>query len=82
MCGFAGFFDDGTGYNRAAALDAMTAAIAHRGPGGAGASDNLRCALGFRRLATSTSKGPASRFSTRTARSCSCSTARSTTTAS
>ncbi|MEC4271604.1 asparagine synthase (glutamine-hydrolyzing) [Adlercreutzia sp. R25] len=51
MCGFAGFFDDGAGYNRAAALDAMAAAIAHRGPDEAGAFDDGRCALGFRRLA-------------------------------
>lgn len=51
MCGFAGFFDEDANYDRGEALEDMAAAIAHRGPDGAGAFDDGRCALGFRRLA-------------------------------
>ncbi len=51
MCGFVGFIDEGSGYDRRAVIAAMAEAIAHRGPDSDGFFDDGRCALGFRRLA-------------------------------
>ncbi|MCI8425332.1 MAG: asparagine synthase (glutamine-hydrolyzing) [Adlercreutzia sp.] len=51
MCGFVGFVDEERGYDRLSVLQAMAAAIAHRGPDAEGLFDDGRCALGFRRLA-------------------------------
>lgn len=51
MCGFVGFVDERSGYDREAVVAAMAEAIAHRGPDSDGFFDDGRCALGFRRLA-------------------------------
>ena len=51
MCGFAGFFDtDAVAYDRTAVLEAMSEAIAHRGPDSAGSYEDGAVSLGFRRL--------------------------------
>ncbi|MEE0705194.1 MAG: asparagine synthetase B, partial [Adlercreutzia sp.] len=51
MCGFVGFIDEGSGYDRRAVIAAMAETIAHRGPDSDGFFDDGRCAFGFRRLA-------------------------------
>lgn len=81
MCGFVGFIDENDQtYDHRAAIVAMTDAIAHRGPDSEGYFEDGRAALGFRRLAIIDLAGRTSPFTTRIARSCSSSTARSTTT--
>lgn len=82
MCGFVGFIDENDQtYDHRAAIAAMADAIAHRGPDSEGYFNDGRAALGFRRLAIIDLAGANQPlYNARIARSCSSSTARSTTT--
>lgn len=81
MCGFVGFIDENDQtYDHRATIVAMANAIAHRGPDSEGYFSDGRAALGFRRLASSIWPVRTSPSITRIARSCSSSTAKSTTT--
>lgn len=81
MCGFVGFIDENDQtYDHRAAIVAMADAIAHRGPDSEGYFNDGRTALGFRRLAIIDLAGANQPSTTRIVRSCSSSTARSTTT--
>lgn len=82
MCGFVGFIDENDQtYDHRATIVAMANAIAHRGPDSEGYFSDGRAALGFRRLAIIDLAGANQPlYITRIARSCSSSTAKSTTT--
>ena len=80
MCGIAGIFDSTVGRSDSE-IRAMNDAIRHRGPDDGGQYVERGIGLGHRRLAIIDLSPPAtSRWPTRTARSCSSTTARSTTT--
>ena len=81
MCGFVGLIDENDQtYDHRATIVAMANAIAHRGPDSEGYFSDGRAALGFRRLAIIDLAGANQPSITRIARSCSSSTAKSTTT--
>lgn len=50
MCGFVGFIEDDSSFDRAAVIKAMADTIAHRGPDSEGYFVDDHAALGFRRL--------------------------------